>query len=517
MPAPLVECIPNFSEARRPEVIEAILEQIHSVPGGIVLDRHSDLDHNRTVLTFIGSPEYVEEAAFKAIVKAAELIDLNKHTGEHPRIGATDVVPFVPIRDIKMPECIEIAKRLGKRVGDELGIPVYLYEDAATRPERHNLENIRHGEYEALKEEIGVKPEREPDYGPSKVGPAGATVIGAREALIAYNVYLNTNNIDIANKIARAIRFSSGGLRFVKSLGMFVGGQAQVSMNLTNFHRTPMFRVVEMIRREAARYGVSITHSELVGMVPLEALTDSAVWYLQLDNYKSEEILENRVNEAITSHPEIFTQQKKEPDFLEQLASGTPTPGGGSASAHTGAVAAALVAMVARLTTGKKKYQAVEEHMQEIIAKADKLRIELNKAVEDDAQAFDQLLTAIRMPKETEEEKQKRAEAMQAATYHAAEVPLSVAKKSLQVLELATVVASEGNVNAISDAGSAAANAQASMDAALLNVQINLLDLKEQEKAQELLKEAAKIKASAKNLQTEMSKTLQERGGLELS
>ena len=256
MPNQLIECISNFSEARRPEVIDQIVAAVQSVDEVKLLDRSSDLDHNRTVLTFAGPPFAVEEAAFRAIKTASELINMDHHTGEHPRIGATDVVPFVPLNGASMDDCIAIAKRLGERVGSELEIPVYLYEAAATRPERANLENIRRGQYEALKAEISSNPDRQPDYGPAKIGPAGATVIGARNPLIAFNIYLTTEDVDIAKKIAKAIRHSSGGLRYVKALGLLVEGRAQVSMNLINFRETPIARVVESVRREAQRYGV---------------------------------------------------------------------------------------------------------------------------------------------------------------------------------------------------------------------------------------------------------------------
>ena len=295
----LIECIPNFSEARRPEAIDQIVAAITSVEDARLLDRSSDLDHNRTVLTYAGPPEAVEEAAFRAIKTAAELIDLNKHTGEHPRIGATDVLPFVPLSGATMEDCVAMAKRLGQRVGNELNIPVYLYEAAATRPERTNLENIRRGQYEGLKSEIESNPDRRPDYGPAKLGTAGATVIGARSPLIAFNVYLTTSEVDIAKKIAKAIRQSSGGLRYVKALGLLVEGRAQVSMNLTNFRETPVGRVVETIRREAQRYGVAIHHSELVGLIPQEALMDVAVWYTQLDQFSAEQILESRLYSTV--------------------------------------------------------------------------------------------------------------------------------------------------------------------------------------------------------------------------
>ena len=338
MPQSILECIPNYSEARRPDVVEAIMGTITSVEGVTLLDRHSDLDHNRTVLTFIGPPDGVEEAAYRSIAKAAELINLDVHTGEHPRIGATDVVPFVPISGLTMQDCVQIARHLGQRVGDQLNIPVYLYEEAATTPERTNLEDIRRGQYEALKREMGVKPERDPDFGPRAVGPAGATVIGARQPLIAYNVYLATDDVKVAVKIAKTIRFSSGGLRYVKALGLSCEGQAQVSMNLTNFHKTSLPLVVETIRREAARYGVMIHHAELVGMIPQAALVDTAIWYLQLDQFSPDQILEQKLY-SLNQATEKASLDVSPPgsEFLEAISSGHATPGGGAASAYTGA------------------------------------------------------------------------------------------------------------------------------------------------------------------------------------
>src|SRR5512133_27667 len=396
----LIECIPNFSEARRPEVIDQIVAAIQAVGEVKLLDRSSDLDHNRTVLTFAGSPAGVEEAAFRAIKTAAELIDLDNHTGAHPRMGATDVCPFVPLGGASMEECIAIAQRLGQRVGSELGIPVYLYEAAATCPERTNLENIRRGQYEGLKIEVESNPERKPDFGPSKLPKAGATVIGARNPLIAFNVYLTTDDVDIAKKIAKAVRQSSGGLRYVKGLGLLVDGRAQVSMNLTNFRETPIARVVEFIRREAERYGVGIHHSELVGLIPQEALTDAAVWYMQLDQFDKSQVLESRLFEATDLSPAATG-----PSFIEELASPTPTPGGGSAAAYAGAMGAGLVAMVAGLTIGKKKYSDVEAEMQAIRVVAEKLRKELTQAVDDDSSAFEALMGTFKLPKETEDEK----------------------------------------------------------------------------------------------------------------
>jgi glutamate formiminotransferase/formiminotetrahydrofolate cyclodeaminase len=291
---PIVECVPNFSEGRRKDVIDAILAEIASVPGVTLLDHHADADHNRLVVTFVGEPEPVERAAFASIKKAAQLIDMDQHQGAHPRLGATDVVPFVPVAGVTMDDCVAMAKRLGARVARELGIPVYLYEAAAARPGRVNLENVRRGQYEGLKAEIGINPDRKPDYGPARLGRAGATVVGARPFLIAFNIYLNTANVEIAKAIARAVRQSSGGLRFVKAMGVLVEGKAQVSMNLTDFYQTPIARVVELVRREAARHGASITHSELVGLTPQAALVDAAQWYLQLDD-PADQILGNRL------------------------------------------------------------------------------------------------------------------------------------------------------------------------------------------------------------------------------
>ncbi len=513
MPNPLVECIPNYSDARRPEVVEAILASIRAVPGVHILDRHSDLDHNRTVLTMVGAPAAVEEAAFQSIATAARLIDLNTHTGAHPRIGATDVVPFVPISDVSMQECVEMARRLGKRVGDELRIPVYLYEDAATRPERTNLENIRRGQFEALKAEMGVNPERNPDFGPAEVGGAGATVIGARQPLIAFNVYLTTDDVNIAKKIASAVRHSSGGLRFVKGMGVLVDGRAQVSMNLTNFRQTPIARVVEMVRREAERYGVAVHHSELVGLIPQEALVNAAVWYTQLDQFEPGQILEQRLFEVMRETP-VAEGAPVRPDFIEQLASATPTPGGGSASAHTGAAGAALVAMVARLTVNKKKYDAVKDQMWALVEKADALRAQLTAAVDQDSAAFDAVMAAFKLPKDTPEQESARAEAVKQATYQASLVPLEAARLAVQVMGLGLQAATLGNINAISDAGVSVALGRAALTGAGLNVRINLNGLEDAVLARPLLDELAVLEAQAAAYEAELKLVLKERASL---
>lgn len=516
MPNKIVECIPNFSEARRPEVVESIIQAITSVTGVTILDRHSDMSHNRTVVTMLGAPEEVTESAFRAIEKAAELIDLDHHQGEHPRIGATDVVPFVPISGVTMVECVEMARSLGKRVGEVLNIPVYLYEEAATCPERTNLENIRHGQYEALKQELGTNPARDPDFGPTSLTGAGATVIGARHPLIAFNIYLTTDDVAIANKIARAIRHSSGGLRFVKSMGVMVDGRAQVSMNLTDYRRTPMARVVEFVHREALRYGVQIHHSELVGLIPNQALIDAAVWYMQMDQFEPDQILETRLYNVNKDKSEI-SADTVEQDFLDSLASGDPTPGGGSASAYGAAMAASLVAMVGRLTVGKSKYADVEAEMWTMIENASQLKQEMRQAVSQDAEAFEAYMDARRLPRDTEEQKSVRGKAIQAASIKAAAVPLMVARKALDIMRLALLAAESANVNAISDAGTAAALAKAAITGAGLNVRINLLGLENEPETGKMLNELKTLEQQSEYLYGSLIDVLNQRGGLNLT
>ena len=524
MTTPLIECIPNFSEARRPEIIDQIVAAITSVEGARLLDRSSDLDHNRTVLTFAGPPEAVEEAAFRAIKTASELIDLDQHTGAHPRIGATDVVPFVPLSDASMDDCIAIAKRLGQRVGGELSIPVYLYEAAATRPERANLENIRKGQYEGLKLALSAGEgseefeQRKPDYGPSKLPKAGATVIGARSPLIAFNVYLTTEDVNIAKKIAKAIRHSSGGLRYVKGLGLLVDGRAQISMNLTNFRETPIARVVETIRREAQRYGVGIHHSELVGLIPQEALVDAAVWYTQLDQFNKQQILESRLYQ--TTYPQTptlqpFDQTQGRPaTILDEFAAPTPTPGGGSAGAYAGAMGAGLVAMVAGLTIGKKKYAEVEAEMRAIHVIAENLRKELTQAVDDDAASFEVLMATFKLPKETEEQKSTRNAAIVQATLNAAHIPLHVAEDAVKVMELALKCVRHANLNAISDSMSGFAMSRAAFTAAGYNVRININSLEDKSPGEKMLIELAELEKEADKLEKEIRGIMKERGGI---
>lgn len=503
----IVECIPNFSEGRRAEVIDEIVNAARSA-GVSILDRSSDPDHNRTVLTFAGDAASVEEAAYRSIKKAAELIDLDQHSGEHPRIGATDVVPFVPITGITLEECVQIAEKLAVRVAGDLNIPIYFYEAAAKTPERVNLENIRKGQYEGLKAVVEIDPTRKPDLGPTKLGKAGATVIGARSPLVAFNVYLTTGDVSIAKKIAKTVRHSTGGLRFVKAAGFLVEGIAQVSMNLTDFTKTSIPTVVEMIRREASRYGIGIHHSELVGLIPQEALVDAAVWYTQLDQFEKSQLLETRL--AATCEAPIQNDYA----FIQKLADATPAPGGGSAAAFGGAMAAGLVAMVAGLTIGKKKYAEVEAAMVETKQKAEGLKDALQAIVDEDAQAFTKVMDAFKLPKDSEVEKVARILAIDAATMTAAEVPLKSARLALNVMELGAYVMMHGNLNAISDGASALSLGFAAVIAAVTNVKINVSSLNEKSLGGVALRDAIDVEQRAKKLFDAMPLVLQTRAGI---
>ncbi len=513
MTNPLIECIPNFSEARRPDVVQKIIESIEGVAGVHILDQHSDLDHNRTVVTYVGEPKAVAEAAFASIKKAAELIDLHQHQGEHPRMGATDVVPFVPIRDVSIQECLQLVDSLAKRVASELDIPVFLYEEAARIPEKQNLENIRKGQFEALKKEIGSSPVRTPDYGPNVIGNAGATVIGVRQPLIAFNIYLTTDDVSIAQKIGRAVRHSSGGLRYVKGMGVLVDGRAQVSMNLTNFNKTPIARVVEFVRREAARYGVAIHHSELVGLIPQTALIDAAQWYIQLDDFEMSQILEHRLFDEKKDSPGASDQQYA---FLESLASSDPTPGGGSAAAYSAAMGAALAAMVSRLTIGRKKYSEVQIQMESLEIDSVKIKAELTAAIQADAKAFTEVMEAFKKPKITDQEVEQRNAAIQAATIQAAEKPLHAAQLALQVMKNAFQAAEYGNLNAISDAASGVLFARAGLRSSCLNVRANTLSITDQTRVNQFLTNVRELEDQASEIEDQLWQLLQERGGFPL-
>ncbi|HTK31604.1 MAG TPA: glutamate formimidoyltransferase [Candidatus Saccharimonadaceae bacterium] len=471
--AALVECVPNFSEGRRRDVVEALMQAIAEVAGVTLLDSEMDPDHNRSVITFAGAPEPVVEAAVRVTARARELIDLNQHSGQHPRMGATDVVPFVPIEGVTLEDCAELARVAGRRIG-ELGIPVFLYEAAATRPTRVSLADVRRGEFEGLRDAIGRDAERAPDFGPSAIHKtAGATAVGARRFLVAFNANLNTADVRVAKAVAAAVREQSGGLKHVRALGFSIenGRRAQVSMNLVNTEATPIHRVLALVRDEAARHGAAISGCEVVGLVPEYALLDAAQHALQLENFRRDQVLELRLGRP------PLTEAVTLGGFLEQVAGPTPTPGGGTASAVAGALAAALTTMVANLTIGKKKYAAHDDAMRELKRNAARLQSTLLGLGRRDSAAFDAVLVARRLPQATKEEAENRGKAVASAELEAARVPLETAECCIQVMDLAEQAARFGNVNAASDAGVAGWLARAAAEGALLNVQINLKSL----------------------------------------
>jgi glutamate formiminotransferase len=447
----LIECVPNFSEGRDAAKVAALVEAACSVAGVAVLDRELDADHNRSVLTLAGAPEAVLEAALRAVGKAVELIDLNHHSGVHPRIGAADVVPFVPVEGVTLEECVRLAERAAEEIWKRYQVPVYLYEAAARRPERTNLENIRRGQFEALREEIGVKPERAPDVGEPRIHPtAGATVVGARKFLIAYNINLNTPDVEIAKRIAKTIRFSSGGFRYVKAMGVALTSRnlAQVSMNLTDFEQTPVHRVFEAVRTEAERYGASVIGSEIIGLIPKRALEMAAEHFLRCENFRPGVVLENRLAAAME-------ERRGLDEFLDSLAAATPAPGGGSAAAAAGAMAASLGAMVWSLA--KREGQPFEEDRRFLAA-----------AVERDAAAFQKVMAAYRRPKA------ERAPFVEEALHEAAMVPLEVAERVFSLTARLDALAKEAPARFASDLTTARALCSAALAGARSNVEINL-------------------------------------------
>ncbi|HKG94169.1 MAG TPA: glutamate formimidoyltransferase [Gemmatimonadaceae bacterium] len=485
----LVECVPNFSEGRRPEVVAAIRDAIAGVSGATVLDVSSDASHNRSVITFVAALDSAVDAALAGIRAARDRIDLTTHQGEHPRLGAADVVPFVPLEGATMEDCVALARALGERVARELEIPVYLYERAATRPDRENLADVRRGEFEGLRDEIGRNPAREPDFGPKRVHPtAGAVVVGARPFLVAYNVYLGpSSNLQVAKDVARALRGSSGGLRFVKALGLEVDGQAQVSMNLVDTEKTPLHRAFDMVRMEAEAQGVSPTWSEIVGLVPERTLFDAAARHVRLRNFTPDMVLERKVRQAASgAGPSVDA-------FVASVAAPTPTPGGGAVVAHAGALGAALAQMVTGLTIGRKKYAAVETEMKEIAVRAASLSNTLAALAERDMAAYGAVSAAYKMPKEPPEAAAARDRAIAAALLGASEVPLETARACAEVAEIAAAVAARGNTNAVSDAGVAALLADAACRGAAYNVRINIAALADRSAGAHLVEEARRL------------------------
>ena len=489
----LIECVPNFSEGRRPDLVDAIRAAIAAVESVHILDVSSDASHNRSVITFVASVDHAVDAAFAGIAKARELIDLTMHQGEHPRLGATDVVPFIPLEGATMDDCIALARRVGARVGAELEIPVYLYERAATRPDRENLADVRRGEFEGLRGEIGTNAARDPDFGPKRVHPtAGATAVGARPFLVAYNVYLGpASNIGVAKDVAKAVRGSSGGLRYVKGLGLEVDGQAQVSMNLVDLEKTPLYRAYDMVKMEAAAHGVAPTWSEIVGLVPERALFETAARHIQLRGFSADVVLERKVRGVMSGGVSLS-------GFVSSVASSSPTPGGGSVVAHAGALAAALAQMVAGLTAGRKKYAAVDAEMRELALTAAGLVNTLSALVARDAAAYTMVTDAYKLPSEPEDAANKRKAAITDALLGAAEVPLETARACAKVAELAATCATKGNTNAVSDAGVAALLADAACRGAVYNVRINVSSLEDRSRGAGLIQEANQLLAQTK-------------------
>jgi len=484
--AELVECVPNVSEGRNKSVVQQIVAEISRDRGIRLLDMEMNADHNRSVITFVGEAEAALEAALRGVRAAAELIDMRQHRGEHPRMGATDVLPFVPVAGTSLERCVELARKAGERIGSELRIPVYLYEAAATRTARQNLAEVRKGEYEGIAQELGRNPDRDPDYGPAAIhATAGAIAVGARLPLLAFNVNLGTRDVEVARRIAKAIRFQTGGLRYVKALGFELKerGIVQVSMNLVNTWGTPVQRVFALIRDEAERCGVPIVGSEVVGLVCQDALIDVAEHHLRLEGFSRDQILENRLAR------QIGAAEQSVPDFATQVAAATPTPGGGSVAAVAGALAAALATMVARLTIGKAKYAEHEPAMKDVEARGEALRQELLELADEDTRAYDGFVKARRLSQRTPEETETRARALAEAAREAALVPLRTAEACVRALEIALEVAMHGNPNAVSDAGVAAWLARGGAEGGVLNVRINLSSVPETDRA--LLEERA--------------------------
>jgi len=486
----LVECVPNFSEGRDKNKVDAIVAAM-KMDGVYLLDREMDADHNRCVITLVGEREPVQEAAIRGVGKAAELIDLNAHQGAHPRMGAADVVPFIPIEGVSIEDCVAMARHVGAEIWKRYQIPVYLYEAAATAADRQNLETIRRGQFEGIRAEIATNPARKPDFGDPRVHPtAGVTAVGARKFLIAYNVFLNTPDVQIAKNIAKAVRFSSGGLRFVKGAGFVVRGMAQVSMNLTDFEQTPIHRAFEIVKREAARYGVSPVSSEIVGLLPKRALEAAAEWFLQVENFDASLILENRLSAVMGGKAAVGGLRAGVEPFVEQLAAPTATPGGGSAAAASAAMAAALATMVASMSRGKKAYLQYERELSEVIARLGPLRDELKAAIDADAESFNVVMRAYKQAKESADGDRL----IDAALKQATSVPLGVAESAREIAAIVEKLRPITNPNMKSDLTTAAALAHAAIEGASANVEINLESIKDAAFAADVRKRAAALR-----------------------
>ncbi len=551
--SPLVECVPNFSEGRDEAVLAQITAAIEAVDGVKLLDVDPGKATHRTVVTFVGLPEAVVEAAFQGIARAAELIDMSGHRGEHPRMGATDVCPLVPVANITMEETVAYARQLAERVGRDLDIPVYCYEHAAASPERKNLADIREGEYEGLPEKL-KRPEWKPDYGPAELRPrAGATVIGARDFLVAYNVNLNTTSNRRAIAIAYDIRekgrkkrvggrpggavvrdddgqpvWIPGSLKGVKAIGWFIEeyGVAQVSINITDLSVTPVHEVFEETKAKAEARGVRVTGSELVGLIPLKAMLDAGRYYLAkqqrslgvceaeilkiavksmgLDELypfdPEEKIIEYRLRDA-ASQPLVHMQLT---GFAEETASESPAPGGGSISAYVGALGVALGTMVANLSSHKRGWDERWEEYSQWAEKGQTLKDELLHLVDEDTHSFNRLMAANRLPRKTDEDRAARAAAVAEATRYAITVPFQVMERSLAAMELLRAMVETGLASSVSDAGVGVLCARAALRGAFLNVRINVAGLDDAEFVDEKLTVGQAMAEEAERLEGEI-------------
>ena len=544
----IVECVPNFSEAKDKTIIKAISAAIDSVDGVKLLDVDPGADFNRTVFTFVGDPETVVEAALQGAKVGISLIDMSKHKGEHARMGALDVCPFIPIRGVNDEDCINISKKFGERLANELNIPVFLYAKSAKKPERIRLPDIRKGEYEALEEKF-KDPEFKPDYGkPEFVPKSGATATGCRDILLAYNINLSTNDKSIASKISGKLR-TSGVLKKDKDgnkiigpdgkperiPGRFKGVQAggmmydeniaQVSMNLLNFREVNLHDVFEAVKEEAKKLGVEVTGSEVVGLVPKESLVLAGKFYSQKHNLKiinEEEIVllsieklglsdlypfkpEEKVIEYMIEETGALASMKIK-DFINELASSSPAPGGGSVAALAGSLGAALSSMVCNLTIGKEKYADVQDEIKDVLKKSEKLRKKLIKLIDEDTEAFNDVMKAFKMPKETEEQKKKRSIAIQEGYKKATSIPLDTSKTCEEILDLSMIVAKKGNQNSITDSAVSATMARSAVESAILNVKINLGSIKDDKFVKNINSEIENLQKSSEIKEKEVLK-----------
>lgn len=510
----IVECVPNFSEGRDKEVIDSIGDAIKSVEGVRLLDVEFDPDHNRSVFTFIGTPENVKEAAHQAADVAVENIDMRKHQGGHPRMGAVDVVPFIPLHGTTIGECIELSKEFGKEFAAKHDVPVYLYAESATKPEREELPNIRQGEYELLSEKIGEDPVKEPDFGPNKINPkAGATATGARHYLIAFNMNLDTTDVEVAKECANAVRATTGGFVYVQGIGLDLPekGMVQVSCNLIHPKRTKIHQVLEVVKNEARRFGATVVETEIIGMVPLFALLDALDYYLQPERLDEDMILDLYYLGGTDDPTEKSFSEMSLIEFSDAVRRARATPGGGSVAAAMGAFGSALVCMVTGLSLTGRKFAAIKQEMLDVRHDTETDRGELMGLVEEDSEAFDQVMAKYKMKAETEEEKQEKQKQIQEATKNAAEVPLETMRRSYNALENAVPAAKKGNINAVTDAGVAAHALMAAIEGAALNVRINLDSIEDESYVKKTRKEVEELIEKGKETKAEVLELVEKR------